>query len=220
MYLGNLLIYDMSGNFFAAWARTTDDAPNWSVNQALKSGLILPIIKYITVLLRSAPRHVRSCSNLEIHTEVKMFGTMQRGVNAYAKVGLETTVVSATPHKLIVMLFDGALVSVLSALTNMKAGAIAEKGAAISKAIDIINNGLRASLDKNAGGEIAGSLDALYIYMSERLLLANLKNAPEMLEEVHGLLADLRQAWCEIGDKPADPAVEPNGARFPILASA
>jgi flagellar protein FliS len=149
-----------------------------------------------------------------------MFGTMQRGVNAYAKVGLETTVVSATPHKLIVMLFDGALVSVLSALTNMKAGAIAEKGAAISKAIDIINNGLRASLDKSAGGEIASSLDALYLYMSERLLLANLKNAPEMLEEVHGLLADLRQAWCAIGDKPAAPAAAPDGARFPILASA
>jgi flagellar protein FliS len=148
-----------------------------------------------------------------------MFGTMQRGVNAYAKVGLETTVVSATPHQLIVMLFDGALVSVLSAQTNMKTGAIAEKGAAISKAIDIINNGLRASLDKSAGGEIAASLDALYVYMSERLLLANLNNAPEMLEEVHGLLAGLRQAWCEIGDKPVV-AVEPNGARFPILASA
>ena len=149
-----------------------------------------------------------------------MFGTMQRGVNAYAKVGLETTAISATPHKLIVMLFDGALVSVLSALNNMKAGAIAEKGAAISKAIDIINNGLRASLDKNAGGEIAGSLDALYVYMSERLLLANLKNAPEMLEEVHGLLADLRQAWCEIGDKPPAPVAAPTGVRSPILASA
>jgi flagellar protein FliS len=149
-----------------------------------------------------------------------MFGTMQRGVNAYAKVGLETTVVSASPHKLIVMLFDGALVAVLSALSNMKAGSIPERGAAISKAIDIINNGLRASLDKKAGGDIATSLDALYVYMTERLLQANLKNAPELLEEVHGLLADLRSAWCEIGDKPAIVKPAPDAARAPLLASA
>jgi flagellar protein FliS len=149
-----------------------------------------------------------------------MFGTMQRGVNAYAKVGLETSVVSASPHKLIVMLFDGALVAVLSALSHMKAHEIPQKGAAISKAIDIINNGLRASLDKKAGGEIAVSLDALYGYMNERLLLANLNNAPGMLEEVHTLLTDLRSAWCEIGDKPAVAVPEAGAARQPILASA
>lgn len=149
-----------------------------------------------------------------------MFGTMQRGVNAYAKVGLETAIVSASPHKLIVMLFDGALVAVLSALSNMKAGNIPEKGAAISKAIDIINNGLRASLNKKAGGDIADSLDSLYLYMSERLLLANLNNSTEMLEEVHGLLADLRSAWCEIGDKAAVTASDAGAAGQPILASA
>jgi flagellar protein FliS len=124
---------------------------------------------------------------------------MQRGVNAYAKVGLETGIGSASPHKLIVMLYDGALVAVLSGLTNMKAGNIAAKGAAISKAITIIDNGLRAALDKKAGGEIAEGLDALYEYMSARLLLANLNNQPEILEEVHKLLSDLRDAWNAIG---------------------
>lgn len=138
-----------------------------------------------------------------------MFGSMQRGVNAYAKVGLETGVESASPHKLIVMLYDGALVSVLSALTHMKAGNIAAKGTAISKAITIIDNGLRAALDKKAGGEIAAGLESLYEYMSARLLQANLNNQPELLEEVHKLLSDLREAWNAIAPKAAPVPSQP-----------
>lgn len=132
-----------------------------------------------------------------------MFGSMQRGVNAYAKVGLETSIGSASPHKLIVMLYDGALVALLSAQTHMKAGNIPDKGAAISKAITIIDNGLRAALDREAGGEIAAGLDALYEYMSARLLQANLHNDPEILGEVHKLLVDLREAWNAIAPAPA-----------------
>ncbi len=132
-----------------------------------------------------------------------MFGTRQNGVNAYAKVGIETGVTSASPHKLIVMLFDGALVSVATAILQMKAGNIPAKGAAISKAIMIIDSGLRASLDKKVGGEIAEGLDALYEYMAARLLQANLKNQVDILEEVHRLLSDLRGAWNAIGDSPA-----------------
>ncbi len=140
-----------------------------------------------------------------------MFGSMQRGVNAYAKVGLETSIGAASPHKLIVMLYDGALVAVLSAQTHMKAGNIPAKGAAISKAITIIDNGLRAALDREAGGEIASGLDALYEYMSARLLQANLHNDSDMLAEVHKLLADLRDAWNAIAPEPA-----PAGAATPV----
>lgn len=135
-----------------------------------------------------------------------MFGTMKRGVNAYAHVGLETGVASASPHKLIVMLYDGALVALLNAKANIAANNIAAKGTAISKAITIIDNGLRASLDKSAGGEIAANLDALYDYMSRRLLHANLKNDVSILDEVHRLLSDLREAWVAIGDKVGQPA--------------
>jgi flagellar protein FliS len=131
---------------------------------------------------------------------------MKRGVNAYANVGLETGIASASPHKLIVMLYDGALVALLSAKTNIAANNIAAKGTAISKAITIIDNGLRASLDKDAGGEIAANLDALYDYMSRRLLHANLKNDVPAIEEVHRLLSDLREAWVAIGDKVDQPA--------------
>ena len=146
-----------------------------------------------------------------------MFGSMQRGVNAYAKVGLETSVISASPHKLIVLLYDGALAAIKSAASHMAAGNIVDKGAAIAKALDIINNGLRASLDKKAGGEIASNLDALYVYMTERLLTASLQNKTAMLDEVQTLLADLRDAWTQIGDKPADTG---GMAHHPVLASA
>ena len=129
-----------------------------------------------------------------------MFGSSQKGANAYAKVGLETGVVASSPHKLIVMLFDGALVAVRAATVHMKAGEIEQKGNAISKAIMIVENGLRASLDKAAGGQIAANLDALYDFIGRRLLTANLTNQPEILDEVHALLADLKGAWETIGD--------------------
>ncbi len=152
-----------------------------------------------------------------------MFGTMQSGANAYSKVGIETGVTAASPHKLIVMLFDGALVSIATAMMHMRAGNIPEKGAAISKAIMIIDSGLRASLDKKVGGEIAEGLDALYEYMGARLLQANLKNQIEILEEVQRLLSELRGAWNAIGNSPEVQKAQAadNGApRSPTLASA
>lgn len=148
-----------------------------------------------------------------------MFGSKQSGVSAYAKVGIETGVISASPHKLIVMLFDGAMVSVTSAIMHMKAGDIAAKGAAISKAIMIIDSGLRASLDKKAGGEIAEGLDALYEYMGSRLLQANLRNQVDILEEVQRLLGELRGAWNAIGAEANKPATHALPAT-PTLASA
>lgn len=142
-----------------------------------------------------------------------MFGSKQFGVNAYAKVGVETGVSSASPHQLIVMLFDGAMKALGAAIVNMKANNIAAKGEAISKAILIIDSGLRASLDKKAGGSIAESLDSLYEYMGTRLLEANLKNDVAILEEVQRLLGDLRSAWNAIGTSPAvQPAQAARGA--------
>ena len=125
-----------------------------------------------------------------------MFGSSQaRGANAYAKVGIETGVIAASPHKLIVMLFEGAIVAISNASQHLSNGEIASKGQSISKAIAIIENGLRASLDKKAGGEIASNLDALYEYMSARLIRANLDNNQDMLTEVKNLLRDLKSAW-------------------------
>lgn len=149
-----------------------------------------------------------------------MFGMSHKGANTYAKVGLETGVVASSPHQLIVMLFEGALVAVRTGLVSMKAGEIAKKGMAISKAIMIVENGLRASLDKNAGGQIADSLDALYDYIGRRLLEANVTNKPEILEEVIALLADLKGAWDAIGTSanPGAVGAAPRPAAYDSLA--
>lgn len=136
-----------------------------------------------------------------------MFGSSQSGANSYAKVGMETGVSSANPHKLIAMLFDGAMIALVTGIQQMNDGNIAGKGKSISKAINIIDNGLRASLDKKVGGEIALSLDSLYEYMSNRLLVANLKNQPELLQEVYNLLSEIKGAWDAIGNVPAPSAV-------------
>lgn len=127
-----------------------------------------------------------------------MFGTMRNPAQSYAKIGLEVAVETASPHKLILMLFDGAVAAINIAKFEMASGEIAKKGTSISKAIDIITNGLRASLDMEAGGELAERLSALYEYMSQRLLFANLKNSTATLDEVLELLISLRSAWEQI----------------------
>lgn len=132
-----------------------------------------------------------------------MFGSSRTGASAYAKVGMETGVAAASPHRLIVMLFEGAMLSVMTAKKHMSTGDIPQKGKAISRAIDIIELGLRASLDKTQGGEIALNLDDLYAYMSTQLVRANLHNQPELLDEVHKLLSALKGAWEQIGTPAA-----------------
>ena len=136
-----------------------------------------------------------------------MFATMNKPTAAYAQVGLSTSMESADPHKLILMLFDGAAAALNTAKFAMSSGDIPAKGKAISQAIDIITNGLQASLDLEAGGDLAERLAALYEYMSARLLWANLKNDMVVLEEVRGLLAEIHGAWSEIApDKRQNPA--------------
>lgn len=124
-----------------------------------------------------------------------MFGMMRNPAESYAKVGIDAAVASADPHRLVMMLFDGAIAAVSLAKTQMQADNIAQKGAAISKAINLINDGLKASLDIEAGGELAERLAALYDYMTQRLLFANLKNNVAALDEVSELLSSLREAW-------------------------
>jgi flagellar protein FliS len=138
-----------------------------------------------------------------------MFGSTRSGANAYAKVGLETGVIAASPHKLIVMLFEGAIVAINNASAQMKAGAFEEKGKAITKAILIVDEGMRASLDKKNGGDIAANLDALYGYIIQCLLRANLRNDQALLDESLGLLTDLKAAWDAIGDSAKPPAQAP-----------
>lgn len=127
-----------------------------------------------------------------------------RGAGAYARVGVESGVMSANPHQLIVLLFDGALASIRAARIQMQAGNIPEKGRLISKALDIVNNGLAAALDAERGGEVAERLASLYDYVARLLLAANLHNDEKSLDEAEGLLEDVANAWREIGSQKAD----------------
>jgi flagellar protein FliS len=125
----------------------------------------------------------------------------RNALNAYAQISVNGTVAAASPHKLIAMLFEGALLSIATARGHMQRKEIAAKGMAISKAISIIDEGLRISLDMKAGGDLAEKLDALYEYMSHRLFVANLKNEIDILDEVAGLLNELKDAWIQIDPK-------------------
>lgn len=130
-----------------------------------------------------------------------------RGTQAYAQIGVESAVMSASPHQLIVLLFDGALSALVRARLFMQQGELAAKGEALSKAINIIDNGLKAGLDNEKGGEIAANLSSLYDYMIRRLMLANLRNDVELIEEVEGLLTNIADAWKQIS--PLNAAREP-----------
>ena len=101
----------------------------------------------------------------------------QRGaMKQYSQVAVQSDAHFASPHRLIQMLMDGALQRIAAAKGDMQRGNIAQKGTHISWAISIIE-GLRASLNMEAGGEIARNLDNLYEYMCWQLLQANLKSA-------------------------------------------
>ncbi len=132
----------------------------------------------------------------------------RQAANAYAQVGVHTGAMSASPHKLITMLYDGARAAIARAKFHLEGGNIAERGNAISKAIDIIDNGLRAVLDHNAGGEISNNLESLYEYMVRRLMLANLRSDAAPLAEVDTLLESLASAWAQIGEP--QPALQDN----------
>ncbi|MBE9608826.1 flagellar export chaperone FliS [Chitinilyticum litopenaei] len=119
----------------------------------------------------------------------------KKAMAAYGAQSLDADVAAASPHRLIILLYDGAIQSVTLARMFMENGSIAEKGAAISKAIAIIEDGLRLSLDRETGGELADNLDALYEYMSHVLLEANLHNRLDSLDQILILLKDLREAW-------------------------
>jgi len=118
----------------------------------------------------------------------------------YNQVGVHANVEGADPHQLIQLLLDGALDKIRMATGYMINRQIPQKGTHISAAISIIE-GLRVSLDKNSGGQIAENLENLYKYMEIRLVEANLKNDPAILKEVTGLLGEIREAWVAIRDQ-------------------
>jgi flagellar protein FliS len=121
------------------------------------------------------------------------------GQVAYQRVALDTAVAGADPHRMILMLYDGAIEAVCQAAGFLRDGRIEDKGRVLGKAVRIVEEGLKASLDRTVGGTLAQQLSTLYDYMALRLLQANLRNDAAALGEVARLLEELRSAWAQIG---------------------
>ncbi|WP_119157492.1 flagellar export chaperone FliS [Caldimonas tepidiphila] len=127
-----------------------------------------------------------------------MFAAHRNPASAYRRVGVEIGIETASPHKLTTMLFDGALERIAQARGAMARRETELKGRLITQAIRIVEEGLRCALDREKGGELAGNLNELYIYLNTRLLQANLRDDDEALQECSRLLAQLRDAWAGI----------------------
>lgn len=121
-------------------------------------------------------------------------------VQQYAAMSKESGAAYADPHQLILMLFDGALDRIAAAKGAILRSDVAEKGILISKAITIID-GLRAHLDHEKGGEISTNLKDLYDYMEMTLFNANLESDQAKLDEVAGLISEIREGWVGIADQ-------------------
>jgi flagellar secretion chaperone FliS len=124
----------------------------------------------------------------------------------YSRVGVETGVQGASPHKLVSMLFDGYFDSLLRARVAMAAGKTDHKGLEIGRAVRIVEEGLKASLDLAAGGALAADLSDLYAYITLRLTQANLRNDEAALEECRLLMKPLHEAWQSIAPQVDGPS--------------
>lgn len=120
------------------------------------------------------------------------------GKNAYSAVSLDSEIAGATPHQLITLLYDGAINAMKRAEIYFRTGDVARRGEMISRAIAIIDSGLRTALDHEAGGEISARLEMLYEYISRSLLQANLNKSAEELPHLINLMNEMADTWKNI----------------------
>jgi len=127
-----------------------------------------------------------------------------RAAHAYKKASVESSVEMADPHKLVCLLFEALQRNIGSAKLFMQAGNVPSKCQQISNAIRILEEGLKAPLDLENGGEIAANLNALYDYCVTRLVMANARNDMSALDEVASLIEPVISGWKLIeGNGPA-----------------
>jgi len=134
-----------------------------------------------------------------------------QGARAYTDIGRHASVEAASPHRLIQMLFDGALDRIASARGCMARGNVQGKGYEIGRAVRIVE-GLRMSLDRRRGDGLTANLDELYDYVGRRLLQANLAGDDGILAECADLLREVKSAWDAIPEGyhhgvPVEPAM-------------
>jgi flagellar protein FliS len=121
-----------------------------------------------------------------------------------AQTYYQTQIQSQSPIELVVMLYDGALRFMRAAAEAIEKRDLAGKRDAMSRAMAIVSE-LQSSLNLAAGGDIAKNLDALYAYVTGRLIEANINNTVEPLHESVKLMATLREGWLQIATPGAQP---------------
>lgn len=133
-----------------------------------------------------------------------------RAASAYKRVSADTGVNAADPHQMVSMLFDGLIQSLNAARGAMERGEIEAKGQAISKAVRILEEGLKAGLNLAEGGDLARNLHGLYGFAVKRLTLANISNDRAAVAEVVALIEPVADSWKQIrGMATAQPAAGP-----------
>lgn len=125
---------------------------------------------------------------------------MSKGAQQYAKLNKSTAVEEATPHQLIQMLYQGALDNLQQSIGHMERKDYEAKGNTIGRAISILG-GLQGFLDHEKGGDIARNLDSLYDYMMIRLYEATRENSQQKVQEVIGLLKQIKTGWDSIAEE-------------------
>eukprot|EP01036_Dinobryon_divergens_P033585 gene33585-43403_t len=121
-----------------------------------------------------------------------------RAASTYKRVAVDTGVQTADPHQLVSLLFDALIQSLNLARGAMERQDVANKGAALGKAIRIVEEGLKAGLNLQEGGELAANLKGLYEYSVQRLTMANLRNDAAPIQEVLNLIEPLADSWKQI----------------------
>lgn len=136
--------------------------------------------------------------------ESKMFTSVNsRAASAYQRVSVETAVSGASPHQLVNLLLEALLRNVASARGAMERGDVAAKGELISKAVRIIDEGLKPALNLAQGGELAANLNGLYGFCVVQLTKANLHNDAAALADVARVIEPLADGWKQIGGQVA-----------------
>lgn len=118
-----------------------------------------------------------------------------RAASAYQRINVETSMHTLDQHQLVSLLYQGVLSSVAAARGALARGDVLTKCNSISKAVRILEEGLLTALDREAGGELAQNLEAVYDYALRRLIQANAANDDAMLQEVMRLIEPIAQGW-------------------------
>lgn len=130
--------------------------------------------------------------------------TNAQGSKAYQQINIASEVENASPHRLVSMLFEGAIRQLAVAKGAIERKDPATKGEAISKAIAIVGE-LEGSLKDKETNEVSGNLSRLYDYMIRTLTQANIESSTEKLNEVGQLIIEIKSGWDAIPEDQRNP---------------